>query len=242
MVKETTGKEPIAPAAGDKQKAPKWEIDARERVKAGVRKFSKPLAEFVARDANEGDTRLLVTDFLSETLGFDKFTDLATEYLVRGEFADYGLRIDKQLLAFVEVKRVTTTLSRKHLRQIESYAVNEGVEWMILTNGAQWQVYHLTPGMPVEIDLVLDVDLLGPEQLGNKAAALFHITREGFRHRTIDDLWRARRATAPKAIARILRSAMVVTAVRKELGRQKYRADDAEVLALIEAALRDECR
>jgi len=242
MVKETTANVSIAPAGRETQKTPKWETDARERVKAGVRKFSKPLAEMVARDANEGDTRLLVTDFLCETLGFDKFTDLATEYRVRGEFADYGVRIDRQLVAFVEVKRVTTTLSRKHLRQIESYAVNEGVEWMILTNGAQWHVYHLTPGMPVEIDLVLEVDLLGPDQLAKRVDGLFHITREGFKHGAIDDLWRARRATAPKAIAKILRSAPVVAAVRKELRHQKYRADDTEVLALIHSALRDECQ
>jgi predicted type IV restriction endonuclease len=89
---------------------PKWESDARERVKFGIKKFSKPLAEFLARDANEGDTRLLVTDFLCEALGFDKFADLTTEYMVKGEFADFGVRIDKQLVTFIEVKRVATAI------------------------------------------------------------------------------------------------------------------------------------
>jgi predicted type IV restriction endonuclease len=69
------------------------------------------------------------------------YDDLTTEYQVRGEFADYGVRIDKQLVAFIEVKRCTTKLGPKHLRQVEMYAVNEGVEWMILTNGQVWQVY-----------------------------------------------------------------------------------------------------
>ncbi len=27
--------------------------------------------------------------------------------------------------------------------------VNEGIEWLILTNGVVWQVYHLTGGLPV---------------------------------------------------------------------------------------------
>lgn len=52
-----------------------------------------------------GDTRLLVTDMLCYGLGYDKFDDLTTEFAVRGEFADYGVRIDKQLVAFIEVKR-----------------------------------------------------------------------------------------------------------------------------------------
>jgi len=49
--------------------APKWETEARDRVKAAVKRFSKPLADLVARDANEGDTRLLVTDFWWPTPG-----------------------------------------------------------------------------------------------------------------------------------------------------------------------------
>ena len=52
--------------------APKWETDAREKVKLALKKFTKPLADLVARDANEGDTRLLVTDFLCDGLGYDK--------------------------------------------------------------------------------------------------------------------------------------------------------------------------
>jgi hypothetical protein len=66
-------------------------------------------------------------------------------------------------VAFIEVKRVATKLSTRHLRQVEMYAVNEGVEWIILTNGAVWQVYHITGGLPVVIDLALEIDLLGDE-------------------------------------------------------------------------------
>ena len=157
--------EPRSPAAQPRKAAvrqmPKWEADARDQVRTAVRRFARPLADLIARDANEGDTRLLVTDFLCDGLGYDKYDDLTTEYQVKGEFADYGVRIAKQLVAFIEVKRCTTKLSAKHLRQVEMYAVNEGVEWMILTNGQVWQAWHLTPGMPVELDMALQVDLLG---------------------------------------------------------------------------------
>jgi hypothetical protein len=104
--------------------APKWETKARNRLKVAIRRYGKPLADLVARDANEGDTRLLVTDFLCDGPGFDKYADLTTEYQVKGEFADYGVRIDRELVAFIEVKRVATKLSTRHLRQVEMYAVN----------------------------------------------------------------------------------------------------------------------
>lgn len=161
--------------------APKWESDTRDRLRTAVKRYSKPLADLVARDANEGDTRLLVTDFLCDALGYDKYEDLTTEYQVKGEFADYGVRVDKQLVAFIEVKRCTTRLGEKHLRQVQSYAVNEGVEWVWLTNGQNWQVWHITGGLPIVMDLAMDVDLLadGPPQA--KIDQLFYLTRESYR-------------------------------------------------------------
>src|SRR4029450_437214 len=161
---------------------------ARERVRLAIRRFTKPLADLTARDANEGDTRLLVTDFLCDGLGFDKYADLTTEYQVKGEFADYGVRIDRELVAFIEVKRVATKLSTRHLRQVEMYAVNEGVEWIILTNGSVWQVYHLTGGLPVVIDLPLEVDLLGAEPPAHKVNLLFYLSRESLKKRHVAQL------------------------------------------------------
>jgi hypothetical protein len=179
----------VAPVArkSPQRSGPKWETDARERIRAAVRRFNKPLVDLVARDANEGDTRLLVTDFLCEGMGYDKYEDLTTEYQVKGEFADYGVRIDKQLLAFIEVKRCTQKLGVKHLRQVQMYAVNEGVEWMILTNGQVWQVWHMTGGLPVVVDLALEVDLLGEGGPAAKGDALFYITKEAFKRRLIDE-------------------------------------------------------
>jgi hypothetical protein len=244
MATDVTGQGSAAPAAtvAAMPKVPKWEADARERLRAGVRKFSKPLADFVARDVNEGDTRFLVTDFLCEALGYDKFSDMTAEYAIKGEFADFGLRVDKQLVALIEVKRVTTKLAQKHLRQVQQYGANEGLEWLILTNGAHWQVYHLDPTLPITVELVFEADLLSAEHPAKKADRLFPITQEGMKHHVIDEVWKAKRATSPKAIARVLASPTVVTAVRKELRRQtEYSAADEEVLGLIRATVRPDC-
>lgn len=203
------------------KKAPKWEVDARERMRSTLRHMLKPVADLVARDANEGDTRLFVTDVLCDVLGYDKYSDLTTEYRVKGEFADYGIRIDQQLSAFVEVKRCTTKLNQRHLRQVEMYAVNEGVEWLILTNGPQWQVYKLIAGLPVTIDLVLDINLLAEGMTPAKAAAaLFPLARESFSRGQIEDLWKERAATAPKNLAEVVLSDKVVDEARKELRRR----------------------
>lgn len=231
------------PTAHPSRGAPKWELDTKERLRAAIRKFSKPLSDLVARDANEGDTRLLITDFLCDGLGYDKYADLTTEYAVRGEFADYGVRIDKDLVAFIEVKRVTTKLDAKHLRQVEMYAVNEGVEWAILTNGVDWRVYHLTGGLPIVIDLALTVNLLDSSTIAAKANELFFLSRESFKRRQIDDLWKAKRAISPKSLGQIVLSEPVLTAIRRELRRRSGQAvEEAEIeSALRSTVLRSEC-
>lgn len=175
------------------------------------------------RDANEGDTRVLVTDFLCDALGFDKYADLTTEYQVKGEFTDYGIRIDHQLVAFIEVKRATTKLNAKHLRQVEMYAVNEGVEWVILTNGVRWQAYHVTGSLPVKIDLVLDVDLLSVESPNHKISNLFYLTSASFKHREIEELWKTTAASSPRSLTEAVFSDPVITAIRKEYGGAQVR-------------------
>jgi len=237
---EKTAEQSIKPAV---RALPKWETQARDELKAGIRRFAKPLADMSQRDANEGDTRLLVTDFLCDALGFDKFEDLTTEYQVKGEFADYGIRIDKELVAFLEVKRITTKLGTKHLRQVEMYAVNEGVEWVLLTNGAEWQVYHLTGGLPVVIDLVMIVNLLDDTSLQRKVDQLYYLTRESLKREQITDLWKARRASSPRSLAQALLSDSVTTALRREIKRANgHNIDEAELMKLLrDTVLRPEC-
>jgi len=210
------------------KRVPKWESDTIERIRGGLRKYIKPMQEMIARDANEADTRLIVTDILCELLGYDKYSELATEYMIRGDFADYGIRVDGTVLAMVEVKRIKTTLNKRHLRQLEMYGVNEGVEWLMLTNAQVWQVYRLIPGMPVTVDLVLEVDLLSDgETIAKKADKLAHMSKSFMKHSTLDGLWKVTAATAPASLAEVILSDTVLDAARKELRRRTGHAIDS---------------
>jgi predicted type IV restriction endonuclease len=239
----TDGSNPATSRKSASKKMPQWEAKARDRLKTAVRKFHKPLSDMIAKDANETDTRLLVTDFICDGLGFDKYEDLDTEYRVRGEFADYGIRLDGDLVAFVEVKRVNTKLAQKHLRQVEMYAVNEGVEWIMLTNGSHWQVYHLTGGLPVQVDLALEMNLLGDEPVRDKVDNFFYITRESLKRDQISQVWKATLATSPSSLAHTVLSESVVDAIRKELRRTTgHKIEPAEITEILRnTVIRKDC-
>ena len=143
----------------------------------------------------------------------------------------------------MEVKRIAMRLATRHLEQAQSYALNEGVEWVLLTTGARWQAYRVTASMPVKVDLALDVDLLGPGTPAEKSEVLFYLTRESLKRRQIDELWKARRATAPGSLAEVLVSGPVIAAVRKELRRRTgHKTEDEEIARLLrETVIRNGC-
>lgn len=218
-----------------KPATPKWETDTKERIRGFLKKTSRHLEDLGVRDANEGDTRIFVTDLLSEALGYDKYADLTTEYQVRGEFADYGIRVDQQLVAMLEVKRVNQNLNEKHLRQVQSYALNEGVEWMFLTNGRVWQAWIVVPGLPVESHLVVNVDLLDENTpLADKVNALFLLSRPAMKRGIANDLKDSVAAMSPARLTQIILSDRIVGEVRREIYRQfKVSVPDDQVASAI---------
>lgn len=172
-----------------------------------------------------------MSDILCEGLGYDKYKDLTTEDQVKVDFADYGVRVDKQLVAFIEVQRCTQVLNQRHLHQVQSYAVNQGVEWMNPTNGRHWQLWHMKRGLPVQMDTVIDVDLLTDEPLAKKADSMFYMSRDAFKRHAVDDLWKKRAATSAKAVAKVVLGSKIVEEIRKELRRQTgFNADAAQIV------------
>jgi len=217
---------------------PRWESVAREQINSGLKKISKALAALEERDAVEADTRLLVTDVLCDLLGFDKYEELTAEYSVKGEFADFGIRIDRQMSAFVEIKRVAQKLNPTHLRQVETYCLKQGVQWAILTNARHWQVYNVqaAPGEQAETNLVLEVDLLDPQtKPKEKVESLLPISRVGFTRGLIDAAWKQRYVSSPKALGPVVLSKSVIDEIRKELWRQqKVKVDTTVIRASVE--------
>jgi len=235
-----TNFEATSQAIAKEKTDPKWEVNARLQIKSGLKALKKPLTDLVTKDAVEADTRLYITDFMERVLGYDKYSNLTAEYAVNGDWADYGVKIDGKLIAFIEAKRVSLKLTDKHLRQVQTYAVNEGVDWLILTNAKQWQVYHLkAEGLPIQTDLVLDIDLIesSPKEI---ESALFYLHLVSMKKKVILDLWKRVEATSEPKVLKALLSANVVKEIRLTLAKQTgCKVTDGEVLNAVKGLLKD---
>ncbi|GLU46541.1 hypothetical protein [Nocardiopsis ansamitocini] len=218
---------------------PLWESGARNRLSATVDRLAGPIADLEERDANEGDTRFLVTDFLSDGLGYSKYEDLTTEYRTKGESVDYGLKIGDSVFALVEVKRAAQNLDARNLRQVRLSAENEGVQWLVLTNGRVWQVHHLAEGA-AGTELVLEVDLLGDAEKAEKLDGLFHLSKAAVEHGRLENLRKWREALTGAPLAAAVCSEAVVEAVRAEVRRRTGHTGHAGDVEDVLRGLREE--
>ena len=189
-----------------------------QRISAGLRKYHKVLTLARDRDINESDTVVIIADFLSEVLGFDKYTEITTEFSIRGTYCDLAVKIGGQVRFLVEAKAIGITLSEPHLRQAINYAAQHAVDWVILTNGATWQVHKMRFERPIEADLVFTMDILGTTPRNREAIErLFLLSREGISKSAIEEFQQRKDACSPFLIGAVLRSDPLLSALRREL-------------------------
>jgi hypothetical protein len=212
-----------------REQAPRWRIEAEQRVRAAVRRYRQPLLGLAARAAYETETRALVRDFLGEALGFrDEDLDRPP---TAAKHADYGLRVGTELVALVEIKRVATRLDAPPRRLLRPTAGTR--PWLVLTNAVEWRLYHLdtVAGTPAAGSPIIEVDLLGPTTIAKKAAVLVHLTRESFERRGIDSLLLAQRALSPDSLSAAVTSVGVLRAIQRELRRKTGQPIDTKAIA-----------
>ncbi|MBU4460128.1 MAG: type I restriction enzyme HsdR N-terminal domain-containing protein [Verrucomicrobia bacterium] len=129
---------------------------------------------------NESDTVSIIKDVLAEVFGYDKYVDLTSEFAVRCTFCDLAVKIDGKVEYLIEAKAVGLDLKENHLRQAIEYGANNGVQWVILTNGICWNVYKIRFEKPISYDLVCALDLLDLDpKNAEHQEKLFVICKEG---------------------------------------------------------------
>lgn len=192
----------------------------KDRLTAGVKKFQPVLLSAKARDVNEADTVTIVTDMLADIFGFDKYSEITSEYVIRGTLVDLAIKLDGTLQTLIEVKAIGLDLKESHVKQAIDYAVNQGVDWAILTNGVIWRVYKVYFNKPIEQELVLEFDFLNVNHRdSDDIARLYLLTKEGWSKALLGEYHAQKQVLSRYSIGAILLSDAVLEVVRRELRR-----------------------
>jgi hypothetical protein len=191
-----------------------------ERLWTGLKRFQPILSAAKARDAGEADTSTIVKDMLSDVFGYDKYTEITSEYVVKGTYCDLAVKLEGKLQLLIEVKAIGLELKEAHTKQAVDYAANQGVEWVILTNGATWRIYRVFFGQPISQEMVYECDMLSINpKTRSQVENLFLFAKEGQSKSVLHDFHAQRQATSRYFLGAVILSDPVIDVIRRELRR-----------------------
>jgi predicted type IV restriction endonuclease len=190
-----------------------------------------------AAKKSEADISGLMFMMLEEVFGYDKTSEVSAEYRIRAQFADYAIKLSGKPVVLIEVKGPTVRLTQNHLLQVSAYAMQLGIEWVILTNGLVWQLFHISRTTPLEEDPVFECDLSeGAKQ--ETVEKLCALTREYVIRGEPRKIYEKVQAVRPQNLLRCLYSEPVLREVRRSLKASTgYKADIDELQELIDRHL-----
>lgn len=191
---------------------------AGERIRVALKRFQPILSSAKARDVNESDTVVLVTDLLQYMFGYDKYAEITSEHMIRSTFCDLAVNLDNTLAFLIEVKSIGYELKDTHVKQAVDYAANKGCEWVCLTNGVSWRVYKVTFGKPIGHETVVEFDLL---QMNHRDAdhmeLLGLLSKEGWQKARIGEYHSYKQALSKFTVGAILMDEAVLGVIRRKL-------------------------
>lgn len=187
-----------------------------QRLTDSIKNFQPILKSAYARDINETDTVTIVKDILSDVFGYDKYLEITGEFQIRSTYCDLATIIDKKINLLIEVKAIGISLKENHIKQATDYASNEGVDWVILTNGVCWQIYKMQFGKPVTSELVFKFDFteLNPKK---DIDLLYPLTREGATKSTLDIVHTQRQALSRFSLGALIMSDQYLNYLRRDI-------------------------
>ena len=211
---------------------------ANERINAGLKRFQPILVSAKSRDVNESDTVVIVTDLLQEIFGYDKFTEITSEYTIRGTRCDLAVKLDGDLALLIEVKAVGLDLKEQFVKQVVDYAANQGVEWVALTNGAVWRVYKVGFGKPIQHEMVVNFDLVAMNPRKDEHIELLGLlAKEGWQKANLGEYHTQQQALSRFTLGALILSEPVLDVLRRQLRRLSpdVHLDANEIKAALEA-------
>lgn len=191
-----------------------------DRLREAVPKFQKILSGALARDINEADTVTIVSDILVEVFGFDKYVELTGEFAIRNTYCDLAVKLDGKVQYLIEVKAVGLDLKENHLRQAVDYGANQGMQWVVLTNGIMWEVYRLLFEQPINYEKVCSINLLeiNPRKSEDQEK-LFILSREGVTKSAREEYLERVQIVNRYVIAAVILDEDFIGDIRRELRR-----------------------
>jgi predicted type IV restriction endonuclease len=209
-----------------------------DRVASKLKQYQTITATQRSRDVSEADTVTVVKDILADVFGYDKYAELTSEQQIKGTFCDLAIKINGKIRYLIEVKAAGLELKQNHLVQAVNYGANQGIEWVVLTNSIEWQIYKIIFGQPIAHEEVASFSIANIN--ANKEDdlnALFLLAREGIASDAISTFHQRSQLLSRFTIAQTILTDTVVSTIRREIRRlfPDLKVDQQQIHQILES-------
>lgn len=195
-------------------------VPARVQIRliAGIKKFQNVLKQARTRDINESDTVTIVMDMLTEVFGYDKYSEVTSEYAIKKTYCDLAIKIENKLRFLIEIKSIGLDLKTDHIKQVVDYGANQGVDWIILTNGENWKVFKIIFGKPIDNELVYEFSFanLNPKKDAD-VDLLYYVSKESLGKSALEDYRAQKQLLSKFFIGQVIVTEPVLECIRKAI-------------------------
>ncbi len=212
-----------------------------KQIVKGIRKYVPVFHEAREKDINEADVVTRIIKFLEDVLEYDVLKDITKEFMIKERYVDLAVKINDKVRFYIEVKSANTRLKESHIYQAESYASQSGVPWVILTNGAEWQLYHLIfDKSGIEHSLIFSIDLTDDNSEQN-AEKIYYLSKNAMRDDEIEEYWHKQVSLGGESIIKALFHEVTLASIRREMRRMSdILIDEDEIVESLKKLLSPE--
>ena len=199
-------------------------------IKKPLKKIIPYLLKAQEDNLNEADTVLRLVKFFEEVLSYDPMTEITREKQIKDKYVDLAIKVDDVIRLLVEVKAASVTLRDRHIEQAERYASEGNIQWVLLTNGVIWNLYHLTFEEGIDYQKVFSVNL-SDQAIEKVADTLSLLHRQSIKKGLLEKYWNKHTALSAESLGKAIFNHGVLKAVRRDIRRREGVIIDEEEIA-----------
>ncbi len=213
-------------------------------IRHSLKKLIPVLLKAKEDNLNEADTVLRLVMVFDDVLGYNRLTEITREVPIKSKYVDIALKIDGVIKVLVEAKAAGCELRDRYIEQAESYAAQSGLHWVVLTNGVNWNLYHLSfdDNKGIDAEIVFSLDL-SSDDIDKAAESLSLLHVQSVRKGAHDEYWKKFTALDAQSLGRALYSDTVLRLIRREIHqREGILLDEEDLAKAIHDMLSDNAR
>jgi predicted type IV restriction endonuclease len=211
-------------------------------IRHSLKKIIPILLQAKEENLNEADTVQRIILVFENVLGYDPLTEITRELAIKSKYVDLALKVDGVIKLLVEAKSAGTDLRDRHIEQAKSYAAESNIRWVVLTNGVNWNLYHLSFEEGIDTILVFSLDLAS-DDLDKDADCLALLHEQNVRKGEHEEYWKKHTALDAQSLGRALYTDTVLRLIRREIRkREGILLDEEDLAKAIHDMLSDDAR